>query len=84
MNAHISPPAMPVAAEGLPRHKIETAIEALIERLDAADPDQDLEPNLADSRNDLEGGDDNGIADFDGMAESASLSGWHMHGGYVS
>lgn len=79
-------PATTIAAasEGLPRHKIENAIEALIDLLDAAESDHDLEPYLAGSRDDLEGGDDNGIADFDGLAEQASPAGRHMHGGFVS
>jgi hypothetical protein len=35
-----------LAAEGLPRHRIERAIEALIALLDDTQPDPDLEPNL--------------------------------------
>src|SRR5690554_1321093 len=34
------------AAEGLPRERIEAAIEALIALLDATEPDSDLEPSL--------------------------------------
>lgn len=80
-------PATTVAAAdlGLPlnRHRIERAIEALIELLDASEPDPDLEPSLGYNHygsNDAEGDDEReddpaecGIADLDGMSEQGFL-----------
>ena len=51
------------------RLTLTTTIERLINLLDDLDGDPDLEPYLADSRDDREDGDDNGIADFGGVAD---------------
>lgn len=62
------------------RRSIEDAIERLLAMLDQMDDDPDLEdtgdaepeplePYLADAASDLEEGDDNGIADGDGVSE---------------
>lgn len=62
------------------RRSIEDAIERLLAMLDQMDEDADLEPDsddepeplepyLTDAASDMEEGDDNGIADGDGMVE---------------
>ncbi len=70
MNAHVPPVDV-----SLRRRQIEAVIEHLISLLDTLDGEVDmeeggdLEPYLADTAHDREDGDDNGIADDDGMLE---------------
>lgn len=79
-------PAFRQDGGAMPRHRIERAIEALIELLDATEPDPDLEPTGDDepslgwtstmaygSGNDLEDNCDSGIADLDGVSEQGFL-----------
>jgi hypothetical protein len=57
--------------EAMPRHKVEAAIEFLINYLDSIDPDPDLEPYLAGAICDDREFDpaEFGIADVDGLQE---------------